>query len=128
LTHEAFQELTLFELSIWFWEDYYQQNPLEAKKSGDGHVQFYSDDPLIDKWEREIAQGIPPDLTEGMTHEQKEKERRALERLRLGGIEQEKQIAKAEEDGLGGGFSDDYSEEVAMSDMPILGAGSHGKR
>jgi len=126
LTHEAFRELTVFELSIWFWEDYYRRYPLEAKRVGAGdHVQFHSDDPLIDKWERELAQGIPPDLTEGMSPEQRKKERKALERLRNkhSKIKQSKELA-------GDGFSDDYSFEAdaALSKLPILGRGTNASR
>lgn len=126
LTHDAFQDLTLFELSIWFWEDYYQKNPIEAKKSHDGHVQFHSDDPLIDKWEREIAQGLTPDLTEGLSPEQKAKERQAVVELRKEAKSKKQQELFAET--LGDGFADDYSLDSLESDLPTIGTGSHGKR
>lgn len=117
LSHEAFQDLTPFELLIWFWEDYYHREPLEAKRVGDGEqVQFFTDDPLINKWESEIARGLPPDLMEGLTPEKREKERRALERLE----NKKTQIKKAKE--AGDGFSDDYSMDVAeLSGLPVLG-------
>lgn len=107
-------------MTIWFWEDYYQKYPLEAKRDDGKNVRFYSDDPLIDKWERELAMGLDPDLTEGMTPEQKEKERRALQRMKNRHVQTEK--AKQ----AGDGFEDDYSQMAAMSQLPVIGKGSHG--
>ena len=56
-----------------FYEDYFEKNPVEAIKAGkdkDGNIQFVTGDPLIDRWEEQIAKGIMPDLTEGMTSEE----------------------------------------------------------
>jgi hypothetical protein len=121
LTHEAFQDLTLFELSIWFWEDYYQKYPLEAKREGGEHVQFYSEDPLIDKWERELAQGLQPDLTEGMSPQQRERERRALARM------ESKHIGVEKAEQAGGGFEDDYSLQASTSQLPVIGKGTNAR-
>lgn len=41
---------------------------LEAARGPDGEIHFEeTGDPLIDKWEREIREGITPDLTEGLS-------------------------------------------------------------
>ena len=62
-----------------FWDDQYDQNPLEAHRNADGHVQFKdTGDPLIDKWEAQIARGEEPDFSEAYTEEEQAK----LERLR----------------------------------------------
>lgn len=56
-----------------FYEDLFEDKPeemLKAAKGDDGEVIFEeTGDPLIDKWEQELAQGIIPDLTEGMSPE-----------------------------------------------------------
>jgi len=56
-----------------FYEDLFEENPdalLKAAKNADGEIVFdETGDPLIDKWEKELAQGITPDLTEGMSDE-----------------------------------------------------------
>ena len=53
-----------------FWEDYYTNNPKEVLRDVD---KFETGDPIIDRWEEEISKGIIPDLTEGMSDDQKEK-------------------------------------------------------
>lgn len=117
LTHESFQDLTPFELLVWFWEDHFERNPIEAKKVGvDDEVQFVTDDPLLNKWEAEIAKGLVPDLMEGLTPEQRQKEKEALERL----INKKSQLKKAEQ--AGEGFSDDYTE-IHAAGFPVLGRG-----
>jgi hypothetical protein len=120
LTHEAFQDVTPFELLVWFWEDHFENNPIEAKKVGDGNeVQFVTDDPLINKWEAEIAKGLTPDLMEGLTPEQRQKEKEALERLKT----RKTQIKKTEQ--AGEGFSDDYTDVATLdvAGLPVLGRG-----
>lgn len=82
-THEAIQSQSLFELTTSFWEDYYRKNPTTTRRSPDGKVVFENTgDPLIDKWEKELAQGLAPDLLEGMSPEQRRAEEEALERLK----------------------------------------------
>lgn len=70
-THELFQESQSHELLIEFYEDLFENDPramLEAARDEEGEVVFEeTGDPLIDKWEKELAQGITPDLTEGMS-------------------------------------------------------------
>lgn len=65
------QTLTLFELTKLYWEDVYANDPkmlLEAAKNERGDVIFEeTGDPQIDKWEKEIAMGGTPDLTEGLS-------------------------------------------------------------
>lgn len=69
-THELAQNSTEFELAVEFFEDLFEKDPkamLEAARGADGEIHFEeTDDELIDKWERELAQGITPDLTEGL--------------------------------------------------------------
>lgn len=99
-----------------FWEDFYRKNPIEAKRTKDGNVFFSTGDPLIDKWEREIAMGLEPDLLEGMSPKEREKERKALERMQQG-----KEKIKLAEQEIGDGFSEDYTS--ILSEVPVLGSG-----
>jgi hypothetical protein len=114
-THETCQELSVFELMVMFWEDYYRKNPTDAKRTASGEVFFNTGDPLLDKWEKEIAMGIEPDLMEGLSHEEREKEKKALERL----IARKNKTKQAEEE-LGDGFSEDYTS--LLDEMPVLGS------
>ena len=50
-----------------FFEDYYLERPEERKEDGAPYV---TGDPLIDKWEYEISQGLTPDLSEGMSSDE----------------------------------------------------------
>lgn len=69
-THSGFQNATIFDLLVEYYEDIFEEDPkamLAAARTDDGEVIFEeTGDPLIDKWEREMAQGITPDLTEGL--------------------------------------------------------------
>jgi hypothetical protein len=66
--HELFQNSTFFELLTDFWEDYYHRNPLEAHRNEKGEIQFSSTgDELIDKWEKELAEGKTPDYLEAFS-------------------------------------------------------------
>ena len=60
-----------------FYEYFFEENPNEMIKAGkdkDGNIQFKdTGDDLIDHWEEQIARGQMPDLTEGMTEEEKNK-------------------------------------------------------
>jgi len=57
-----------------FWEDYYRDNPLAASTKEDGTVQFEdTGDPLIDKWETQLANGEIPDYMEALNDEQRTK-------------------------------------------------------
>jgi hypothetical protein len=113
--HEAAQELTIFELLIGFWEDHYNKNPMAAKRTASGEVFFSTGDPLIDKWEREISMGLDPDLLEGKSPEEREREERALQRL----IARRQKVQHAES-ALGDGFSEDYSD--ALAELPVIGS------
>lgn len=63
-------DFTVLDLLTEFYEDLFEEDKqalYEASKNEDGELVFESTgDDLIDKWEREIAMGIEPDLTEGM--------------------------------------------------------------
>lgn len=62
---------TVLDLLVEFYEDLYDNNKealYEASRNEDGEIVFESTgDPLIDKWEQELAMGIDPDLTEGLS-------------------------------------------------------------
>jgi hypothetical protein len=61
----------LFELLVERYEDLFEADPealREASKNEDGELVFEeTGDELIDKWERELALGLDPDLTEGLS-------------------------------------------------------------
>lgn len=91
-----------------YWEDYYLKHPVDARRTKGGHVVYTTGDPLIDKWERELEAGLEPDLTEGLSMMEREKEKRALERLKR----RQRQDQIAESHGLKDeGFSDSYSRD-----------------
>lgn len=87
-THRLFQESTVFELLTEYYEDLYDDDTmaaLDAIRGEDGEVVFDDsdfDDPLLAKWESQIAQGIDPDLEEGMSDKAKEKLKQERERKR----------------------------------------------
>jgi hypothetical protein len=56
----------LFQLLTNFYEDYYSKHKLESQKDETGQVILETGDPLIDKWEKELAMGLDPDVTEGL--------------------------------------------------------------
>lgn len=94
--------MTLLELLTDFWEDYYQKNPVDAKRLPSGEVMFQTGDPLLDKWERELASGLEPDLTEGLSPEERKKEEKAKEKLKV-------HFKRQQQDKLlGDGFEDNY--------------------
>jgi len=69
-TPKYIEGLTKFDLVVEFYEDLFDDDKgalLEASRGEDGEIMFESTgDPLIDKWERELAMGIDPDLNEGL--------------------------------------------------------------
>jgi hypothetical protein len=87
-----------------FWEDYYHKHPIEAKKvRGGKEVQFVTGDKILDKWEEELARGLEPDLTEGLSPEARAKELAIIERDKSRGSK----VAQATEI-LGDGFVETY--------------------
>lgn len=70
-THRLFQEAVLFDLLVEYYEDLYDDDSvaaLDAIRGEDGEVVFEeTGDPLLDKWERELAAGLTPDLEEGFS-------------------------------------------------------------
>ena len=70
--HDCIQSMTMFELLIGMWEDHYKENKIDSFRQADGEVLLETGDPLIDKWERELAQDLTPDLTEGMVGKYKD--------------------------------------------------------
>lgn len=76
-THELYQNETLFNLLVAYYEDLFDDDSvaaLDAIRGEDGEVVFEDlEDPLLAKWERELAQGITPDLEEGLSDKEREK-------------------------------------------------------
>lgn len=69
--HELFQTSTVWELLVDFWEDYFHKNSLEAYRNEDGQIQFVeTGDELIDKWEKELAEGKTPDYMEAFSKDE----------------------------------------------------------
>lgn len=82
--HELFQSRTLFEHLTDFWEDHFANTPLAVYKNEQGEVQFSeTGDSMIDKWEKELAEGKTPDYMEAFSEEQLAK----LDRLRKKGTD-----------------------------------------
>ena len=120
---ERAQSLTLFELTKLYWEDIYANDNkalMEAARNENGEIVFEeTGDPLLDKWEKEIAMGVNPDLTEGLTPEQ-------LERMKT-----EKQEHARAEAGMAKLFSEEDASspgsrawKMAAANMPMgLGGG-----
>jgi hypothetical protein len=70
--HEAIRSATTEELATWYWEARFRDDPLEARRNEDGEVVFEdTGSPLVDKWEREYAKGLLPDMAEGESDEQR---------------------------------------------------------
>jgi hypothetical protein len=112
--HELFQKLTLQDLLVSFWEDYYLKNKIATHTTEGGQVIFTNTgDALIDKWERELALGLEPDLLDGVSPEEREREKRAMERL-----QRQKRLVKSVDE-KNEGFSDDYT--LQRSNLSILG-------
>jgi len=87
-----------------YWEDHYRKHPIDAKRTGDGkEVKFVTGDPLLDKWEEEIAKGFEPDLTEGLSPAERAKEQAARQRL----ISRNAVVVKADSE-IGDGFVEKY--------------------
>lgn len=114
-THESLQQLTLLELLVMFWEDYYRKNPVETRRAADGRV-IYSNtgDALIDKWEQELAMGLEPDLLEGVAPEERKKEAEASKRL-------QRQQSAVGAEGVGDGFAEEY--DLERTGIPFIGRG-----
>lgn len=98
-THEAAQNATPFELLVELYEDHFDENPREQfdmlRNAESGEIEFEeTGDELIDKWEKELALGITPDLSEGLSEDVKKK--LAAERQK---VQSSRPIAK-ELDGL----------------------------
>lgn len=74
-TPSNIEDFTILELLTEFYEDVFEKDKtalFEASRGEDGEIMFESTgDDLIDKWEQEIAAGLEPDMTEGMTAEDK---------------------------------------------------------
>jgi len=62
---------------IEFFEDYYAQDKKRVWKDEREDLGAVglptSGDPLIDRWEKQISEGINPDLTEGLPEEERKK-------------------------------------------------------
>ncbi len=84
-----------------FFEDYFESHPDAAIRKevheATGQVYFATGDALVDRWEREIAEGREPDYDEALTPEQREHEtarrRAASEREAFEGLEERFDVA-----------------------------------
>jgi hypothetical protein len=47
-----------------FYVDRFEKEPLEAHRNAKGDVQFKTGDPVIDRWEQQLADGKEVDLLE----------------------------------------------------------------
>ena len=121
-THSSIQDQTVFELLISFWEDYYINNKKETHRREDGEVMYTTGDPLIDKWEKELAQGLTPDLLEGLPSWHRRKSERALAAKQ--NVEEKAQDSDSTLDG----FTEDYSTMISRSAAPVLGQAYHQER
>ena len=83
-THELAQSNTWLDIAIEWWEDYYDRNPKELRSAladEDGEYYFSeTGDDQIDKWEREMALGLTPDLEEGLPTSERDKLKKERER------------------------------------------------
>lgn len=105
-THSLAQEATYAELLVEFYEDYFEEKPEEARKALAKGGEFYFEstgDPMIDKWERELAAGVTPDLTESYSPEE-----RARRRAKKAQVQKAKEVAKDVE------FDDDYTKPSTL--------------
>jgi hypothetical protein len=69
-THKSIQDLTPLELWTRVYEDYYHENKIEIHRGEDGEIKLETDDAMVNKWEEELAMGLDPDITEGLTEDQ----------------------------------------------------------
>ena len=66
--HSLFTSRTPFDLTVEYYEDYFERNPLERHRNEDGHVQVKNTgDAQFDRWEADIAEGYEPDLMEAFS-------------------------------------------------------------
>lgn len=87
-THEALDSFTYIDLLTEFYEDHYEENPkeLRADLAAEGNFSFEeTGDPLLDKWEQEFAQGLAPDLEEGLSESARKQLEAERERLKPNG-------------------------------------------
>ena len=72
-TPSNLEDLSVFDLLVEFYEDLFESDKTalyDAARGEDGEIVFEeTGDPLIDKWEKELAMGITPDLMEGLGQE-----------------------------------------------------------
>jgi len=95
--HDLAQQSTYTDLLVEYYEDVFEEQPSEARKTlgKDGEFVFGNlEDPLLAKWEKEWAQGIAPDLEEGLSERVKAQLKKERE-------------SRKQSDGVEG-FEDDY--------------------
>ncbi len=68
--HELLLTSTVHDLLVEFFEDKFEDNPLEAHRREDGKIVFTdTGDDLVDTWEQQIADGKDVNLWEAFTPE-----------------------------------------------------------
>lgn len=65
---DEFKAYTLFDLLTEFFEDFYSDNK-SALRDLDLPFSAGTGDPMVDKWEREISQGLMPNLLEDLSED-----------------------------------------------------------
>ena len=89
-----------------YWEDYYEKNPNDALRTESGEILFNTGDPLIDKWESELAKGLQPDLMEGLPPEERLRRKQSDEKIKR--IQQQGQFLNSSQPEPLEGFNDNY--------------------
>lgn len=82
-THDLFQDQCLDELFTQWYEDLYEKHPLEAQRNENGEVQFETGDPVLDKWEEEIAAGRSINMEEAFNPDALKTIKERLERAKI---------------------------------------------
>jgi hypothetical protein len=112
-----------------YWLDVFDNKPLEAHRNKDGYIQYRSEDPVINKWEQQIADGREPDLWEAFTPDAKDQ----LSRLRArsahmsSGLTMKNAMERAERDARLQGLDKPSSEPSLLGtqrDFSTFGDGS----
>jgi hypothetical protein len=128
-THELAQSATLSDILVEFYEDYYTEHPEEARKitSADGEVVFTeTGDPLLDKWEQEFAQGLTPDMEEGLSSQEKDKLRKEREKSKrarqaAGQLEFEEDYSKPLKKDMDHRFESKFATPGSKEERELLG-------
>ncbi len=91
-TSAEYLAYTAEDLLVEFFEDHFAAHPEQELRrkvhERSGQPYYVTGDPLIDKWEREIAEGNEPDLDEALTDAQRAEEAAQRELAAFDGLEE----------------------------------------